>query len=295
MIYVDIKGNLGNQMFQYACARQIQQITGQTICLNTCFLKKYKPEYIMSLQDFELGENVVIEDKKSLPWFANTYKGIIRYIKGIFPNVFFRAMSYFGVYIWLREPYRTLELDFQKKNYYLVGYWQSTKYFDKIDNLIRKEFNPKQPLKKDNQELFNIINNTESICVTIRRGDYVTNDKYRKQFFQCDEKYFLKGIRLIKEEIADSVVIVFSDDIEWVRKNIEFPGTVYYESGKDPVWEKIRLMAACKHFVISNSSFSWWVQHLSENPNKIVYAPSKWYPDGRECDIYEPNWRYIEV
>lgn len=294
MIYIDIKGNLGNQMFEYAFARKIQELTGQKICLNTYFLSKYKPEYKLSLDSFMLNENVIIENNKPLPWFVNTYKGIIRVLKGLCPKIFFSLMKHWGIYIWMREQYIDIPIK-KHKNYYIVGYWQSTKYFDQINTKICDEFTPKYPLRDDNGELYRVIKDTESICVTIRRGDYVTNEKYKKLFFLCDNDFFIEGVKKIKAEIPDATTIVFSDDVEWVKNNVPFTGKVYYESGKDPVWEKIRLMSACKHFVISNSTFSWWVQHLSKNPNKIVYAPSRWFPDGRECDIYEDNWRYIDV
>ena len=75
---------------------------------------------------------------------------------------------------------------------------------------------------------------------------------------------------------------------------MKFNCKTYYESGKDPVWEKLRLMSLCKHFVISNSSFSWWAQYLSTNEDKIVYAPKQWYVDGRKADIFEKSWRYLE-
>lgn len=288
MIYVDIKGNLGNQMFQYALARAIQERSGQTICLNTHFLTKYKPEYHCSLDDYILNNNVIFEDEKSLPFFVNTYRGAVRALKGLFPEQFYEFCAKFGVYIWMQEPYKKMRIR-KTKNIYLVGYWQSAKYFAPIDRTIKKEFTPKQPLIEENWDLYNKIMNTESICVTIRRGDYVTNEKYKKEFFLCDNDFFLEGVKRIKEEIPNAVTFVFSDDVAWVRENVPFEGEVYYETGKDPVWEKLRLMSACKHFVISNSTFSWWAQHLSDYPDKIVYAPSKWFPDGRACDIYEDN------
>ena len=42
-------------------------------------------------------------------------------------------------------------------------------------------------------------------------------------------------------------------------------------------------MTSCKHFIISNSTFSWWMQYLSEYGNKKVIAPSKWY---KNCENF---------
>ena len=43
-----------------------------------------------------------------------------------------------------------------------------------------------------------------------------------------------------------------------------------------PVYETLRLMYSCKHFIISNSTFSWWGQYLSQNDNKVVVSPRVW-------------------
>ena len=84
--------------------------------------------------------------------------------------------------------------------------------------------------------------------------------------------------------------IVFSDDVEWCKNNMHFPKNTIYESGNDPIWEKIRLMYSCKHFIISNSTFSWWAQYLSNNKNKIVIAPKKWNNFEYSELIYDDKW-----
>ena len=99
----------------------------------------------------------------------------------------------------------------------------------------------------------------------------------------------------MKEKLENPTFIFFSDDINWVKENIKIGECVcYYERGVDPVWEKLRLMYSCKHFIISNSSFSWWAQYLSRNENKIVISPNRWYNDGRTADLLDESFIKIE-
>lgn len=292
MITIDLKGNLGNQLFEYAFARALQEKTGQKIIINTYFQKKFKPEYTCNLQNYVLNNNVEFCERK-LPWYVNTYKGPVRYLKKM-SCVFFKIWSNFNVFIWLKEYYKKISIKSYKKDIYLVGYWQSTKYFKDIDDVIRQEFVPKEDRLECNKDLYSIIENTESVCVTIRRGDYVSNPKYKKIFYLCNLNYFKKAIEIMKKKINNPVFIFFSDDIEWVKENLKVENA-FYENGNDPVWEKLRLMSTCKHFIISNSSFSWWAQHLSNNANKVVISPNKWFPDNRKCDIFEPGWDLIDM
>lgn len=304
MIYVDMKGNLGNQLFEYAYARKLQQLVGNKICLNSSFLNKYYKDYAFSLNHYILNKDVIIEENKMLPWFMNIYTIVPKVLMKIInknkkiddkvSNLIYSNYSKLGYYFWLKETYKPVEI-YDHKNYYVTGFWQCSKYFDDIRDILIKELQPKYERRNENKELYSIIEENESICVTIRRGDYVNNEKIKKNYLVCNKEFYYEAVNKIKEKYPNAIVICFSDDIEWVKKNMNFKCKTYYESGNDPVWEKLRLMSCCKHFVISNSSFSWWAQYLSLNENKIVYAPSKWYVDDRKVDIFQEHWNYINV
>lgn len=293
MIHVNIRGNIGNQLFEYACARKLQKKYNKMISLNIYDIKKYHPEYKFNLDGYLLNNNVRIDEKK-LPFYFYTRTILLRIFRKIFPNIYFNFMKKFGCYTWLGNTYKEFP-DKEHKNIYIDGYFQSSKYFDDIRDELLLELVPKETKNKKNEELYKKINSTESVCITIRRGDYLSNDIYKKKFFVCDDEYFYKSIKRMKEKVPNCTFFIFSDDIEWAKKNLKINEEIFFETGNDTVFEKLRLMSSCKHFILSNSSFSWWAQYLSQNKNKIVLAPSIWYVNQEKTDIYQENWELIEV
>lgn len=178
------------------------------------------------------------------------------------------------------------------KHIFFSGNLESDKYFDNIRDELLEEFSPKHDMIPENKELYDTIFNTNSVCISIRRGDFL-NPEFSKKHFICDKEYFVNAVKKMNELIENPQYIIFSDDIEWCKKNIDFIENAKFESGNDPVWEKLRLMYSCKHFIISNSSFSWWTQYLSRNKDKVVIAPKKWKNIGVFDDIYQKNWTLL--
>lgn len=314
MIFVEMKGRLGNQMFKYAFARWMQEKRGNTDELVFNFNDIYdtistESGWEDSLKYFNVKPytkyskkgSVLINEthiiQKILCGLCSTHMmlfGNNNREKRIACAMHWQSLlNKFGV-IWLSEKYYPFCVP-KSKNIIINGGFQCKKYFDEIKDKLLEEFTPKAPKIKENLNLYDVITNTNSVCITIRRGDYVTVEKFRELYDICDINYFLKATELIKKEIQKPVFIVFSDDIEWVRANIDFGSNVYYESGNDQVWEKLRLMYSCKHFILSNSSFSWWAQYLSRNEEKVVISPTRWYKDGFNSPLIDENWIKIKV
>ena len=303
MITIKMKGRLGNQLFQYAFAKELAERTNdKDIVIDWEYVDSRHIQnddgWEDSLKDFQTNYTIgkgEINFIQSMLWEITQIVEKLTWKMGKWlnrsfeiPSIWAKFISVFGVYYY-RNGYIELSMYPITKNKIIYGYFESPKYFSGVDDIIRNEITPKYPTIKGNQDLLKKIEEKESICLTIRRGDFYTEEN-SEIYGVCNENYYYQGIKYIKTIYPDAIVVVFSDDIKWAKDNIRIDGEVYFESGIDPLWEKVRLMASCKHFVISNSTFSWWVQHLSSNPNKIVIAPSVWRKDGKKNDIFEPTW-----
>lgn len=146
--------------------------------------------------------------------------------------------------------------------------------------------------------MLNKINETESISLHVRRGDYVSNLKASSEHGVCSIDYYKKAIEHIKSKIKDKKNIcffLFSDDPIWVKDNMTFINdeiVVIDFNNEEKSHEDMRLMSACKHNIIANSSFSWWGAWLNNNQEKIVVAPEKWFKvDNYDTrDLYPANF-----
>lgn len=284
MIGVTMGGRLGNQFLMYALARKLmylRQRQEQLVFDFSHLSNKKNSGFTDVLRFFQIQEYIYSRENLILKY--GSIKQKFAYLRHIAASHFSANYDYEldtsrlfqnGIYFNYNN-YPVLLSDHQ--NIFTFGLCETPACFDDIKEILQKEFTPKSPLLDSNQGLMDIIKKTNSVCVTIRRGDFLS-DKFKKDFFLCDKDYFERGIEEIKKRVDSPVFIFFSDDIDWVKANFEQSNTMYFESGTDPVWEKIRLMYSCKHFIISNSTFSWWAQYLSRNPNKVVISPDKWFP-----------------
>jgi len=139
------------------------------------------------------------------------------------------------------------------------------------------------------------LESCESVCVHVRRGDYVK----LKWNEACSYGYYERAIKFMKEKLTSPLFYFFSnthDDIEWIKSNWEFQdANIKYVDLSNPDYEELRLMYSCKNFIIANSSFSWWGAYLAGNKDKIVCAPSKWLFEipTEKSNIIPPNWNII--
>lgn len=146
------------------------------------------------------------------------------------------------------------------KNTFFDGYFQSPSYFDDIKRELLNELTPKRKLSEKEIEFLEEIQDSESVCVTIRLGDYLNNSTHQV----CTKEFFEEAMDKMKEMHPNCKFYIFSDEIEKAEKIFNFKYPVVFDSGKTEDIISLKIMSNCKHFIISNSSFSWWAQYLSQ-------------------------------
>ena len=277
MITVEMLGGLGNQLFRYAAGRSLAQKHKTGLILDVSHYEKYK------LRTFELGcFNIKAEVRNSTDIFTRIATGALKFFPG--------QKTY-------REKYYHFDSGFfdLPDGTYLSGYFQSEKYFSPIALQLKKELTLKT-MTLITKKLLKEITSTNSVSVHVRRGDYADNPATQKLHGICPPEYFHKAFTLIEKKINDPHYYFFSDEIAYVKKNMEMKRKSFYVAAS-PVGpaEDLILMSRCKHNIIVNSTFGWWAAWLNPNPHKIVITPIKWYLHGPKDtqDLLPVSWLKI--
>lgn len=277
VLYVKIKGGLGNQIFQYLFARYLQETTNLKIGLDLSAYKERPDQY--KLSSFNICE---------LEVNTNSSKIV---------NIIRRVISRFGLNRLANMAGYFTEIDTLDKFYkhssrgIIEGYWQhdNEKYIKQVST-FREELRYLGELNEINQKIMDKMRNQNSVCVHFRRGDY-TNKKNIEIFNQLDASYYKKAMDIISNKLENPIFYIFSDDIEWVKKNVSAQYAIQYIDHTSTDLEDFQLMRACNNFIIANSTFSWWAAWLSECENKTIIAPKKWFNTHKiDWEIVSNNW-----
>ena len=287
MKIVNITGGLGNQMFQYAFALALQhqhpdeQGYIDTHHYHTILFKKFKginlhngyeidtvfPKAKLPIADF-------FQLAKVSYWMPNYV--LSRVIRKLLP---FRKTEYIPPYS-MNYTFDQEALERKGDSYY-EGYWQSVHYFTDIKAELQEVYSHPEP-NEYNAGLIKELENTYSVGIHVRRGDYLNEPEFRGI---CGLEYYKKAIQDIVSDRKKHTFFIFSNDMQWCRDNFA-PLVADHEilfvtgnTGKQSCWDMF-LMTHCKDLIIANSSFSWWGAFLNKDVNR-VYAPDPWL--NRHC------------
>lgn len=291
MVIVQLKGGLGNQLFQYAVGRRIAYERGTELKLDASSYRRHHQ------RAYRLSHFCVLERQASRWEVARC--GQLR-VNRLLKRAYALAVR-------LAPPYTCSIIDECDSaslertladapgDVYLTGYWQGEQFFRPIESMVRHELTVKTPPAPTNAALAQEMARLESVSLHVRRGDYVSVPKTFARHGVCSLAYYQAAISKLVETVKQPHFYLFSDDLDWARDNLKLRHPVTYVSwnGADKDYEDLRLMTCCRHHIIANSTFSWWGAWLCTNPGKIVIAPRRWFADPvRDTSALVPSTWY---
>ena len=296
MIIVELSGGLGNQMFEYSLGRHLAILNGSVLKLDTSQFSR-DPLRNYALNCFRIQEEFASEAETRMLKYGFSGRlpsAICRYLAKISDRLGYKFPLLRPGYFIEKETLFCPEILEARGDIYLSGYWQTEKYFHAIRETLLRDFTFKESPDAENARILAMIMAAESVSVHVRRGDYVNNLATREIHNCCDAEYYARATRIIKERLSSPQFFIFSDDPDWVRENFRVPcpmTVVAHNSGKRD-HEDMRLMSACRHNILANSSFSWWGAWLNSEPSKIVIAPQRWYNSDKFAtrDLIPEEW-----
>jgi hypothetical protein len=284
LIIVKIIGGLGNQMFQYAYAKSLQQ-KGYEVKVDISAFETYKLHGGYQLDKYNINLKVS-SIKENNNFYRNT----------IINKTLQKLKLYKGRIIKEKSLLFSNDLlDIDDGNY-IDGFFQSEQYFLAVKEKILKEFTIKDNLSDYAKLMGQKIQSADNtVSIHIRRGDYIFNKSARKIHGICSLSYYQQAIELLKYKFPHIKYFIFSDDIDWCKENLKINNAIYMDSEeKASPYEDMYLMSLCEHNIIANSSFSWWGAWLNKNPEKIVISPLQWFAitemNNQTVDLIPNTW-----
>jgi len=177
-------------------------------------------------------------------------------------------------------------------NVNLHDYFQTEKYFKNIEDTIRSDFTFKQEVVDTCKDFLSTLGDVK-IFMHVRRGDYVNHpDQHPALPISYYEEAYEKFPKVY--DSCTVPVLIFSDDIEWVKQQEFFQQDHFlisefnerYPHKSDNIdgegnslipFYDLYMMTQCNGAIIANSSMSWWGAWLQKDTFLPIVAPTPWF------------------
>ena len=278
-IVVRIAGGIGNQLFIYAMARRLSIVTNCDLVLDN--ISGFKNDFLYNrhyqLHHFNINCRMASFSERYEP-FGHLRRKLHRVFNRFLPLSFKTFIS--EVKMDFDSSYKNY---IPTKNIYLEGYWQCEDYFKDIETQIRQDLQIIPPKDSVNRACAESIQQHIAVAVHVRSFDELDGEESTNGN-NASYDYYARAVRSMESQVSDAHYFLFSDRPEAARSRIPLPDdritVVKHNLGDENAYADLWLMSHCQHFIIANSTFSWWGAWLSENGNKIVIAPGFEKRDG---------------
>jgi len=283
-----LSGGLGNQLFQYAAARNLSARLQRPVVIDLHWYRNI-PEG--STPRVELLSKLAIvasfADSGGDPASLAPAGGWWDRLRG--PVGLLREKRPFHYDARFDDPPASRPL------ICLQGYWQSFRYLEPVRELLLREVAPHAGLSAHYEAMLREIEASPSVMLHVRRGDYVHSTSAASVHGTVSPTYYARALAALHEKVGPVKAFVFSDDLGWARDHIDAGADAAWvesEAREDAVIDELMLMSRCRHQIIANSSLSWWGAWLNRHPGKTVIAPSRWLAAEPldTHDLIPPGW-----
>ena len=276
-IYIPIIGGLGNQMFQMAHAISLLNEKEVNICpldFTNCFTRINRK---WQLDCFNLK-----------PYKISLLSKLIILLRIKLSSYLIKINKNFHLRVFHEKEFKEYKInEFNPQQFNVIfGYWQSEIYFEKSKKEIRKLFYFPKIIDSHKKNNF--------VAIHVRLGDYIADSRTRNFHLVCDRDWYLKAVKKMEELINNPQFVVFSDNYYEAKKIFGSKVNIYFNktTSSHKPWLDMKRISEFKHFILSNSSYSWWASYLGKDESSLVIAPKYWYPNKKtkNLPIYRKEW-----
>lgn len=152
----------------------------------------------------------------------------------------------------------------------IEGYFQTEKYYPDSEK-VRGWYTLRGEKIATVEEKYKHIDFSRSVGLHLRFGD-IKKSPACYVFYIPSVDYYVRALSHIRHK---EKILVFSDEIESVKKHLKKIGrdVIYIEGNKD--YEDLHLMSLCHDFICSGSTFSWWGAWLNSHLDKTIVVPKE--------------------
>jgi hypothetical protein len=167
------------------------------------------------------------------------------------------------------EYWESLVDTFKDKTVGLRGWFQSYKYLQEYNEKIKEKLSFTHEFQNNLRERFKDVFTKPTIAISVRRGDYVGNVNYTLMNIE----YYIGALYQNFSNYKDYNIVLFSDDLSYCRTHFECLDNVFFSDGLSDI-EQLCLGTMMDNFIVSNSTFAFWMAYLGEKPYSKIVRPN---------------------
>lgn len=285
-----ILGGIGNQLFCYAAARRLSLVNNSELVIDNVsgFVRDFDYQRHYQLDNFKIPCRKATLTEQLKP-FPRLRRFVMRFFNYFSPFEERNFIQQEGIDF---DP-RLLQVS-SRGTLYLEGYWQSENYFKDVESIIRADLKIIPPTDYENLKTSQHICNCVAVAVHVRFFD--APDIANSVNTQSD--YYHRAMDHMNVLVPDAHYFIFSDCPDAARTLLSVSDShvtyVTHNNGDVNAYADLWLMTQCQHFIIANSTFSWWGAWLAEYTGKHVIAPKLEVRVGKTCwgfkGLLPSNW-----